>query len=73
MWGHYVLHNTSIGLRTIVGGAFAGFGSVAVLVSNGWHLGVVSADMLRVGYAWGSFFPFVVGHAAFELSAVVLA
>lgn len=71
MWGHYIMHNTSLGLRMIAGGALFGVGTVMTLVYNGWHLGLLSGDMLRIGYAWKTFFPFVITHAAFEITAII--
>ncbi len=71
MFGFYLMHNTSIGLRTVAGGALLGVGVVVSLVFNGWLLGVASAHMLNLGYAWITFFPFVITHAAFELTAIV--
>lgn len=71
MFGHYVLNNTSIGLRTIASGAILGVGVIVSLAYNGWLLGMVSADMLHVGYAFPSFFPFVITHSAFEITAII--
>lgn len=71
MFGHYVQNNTSIGLRTIAGGAILGIGVFIVLILNGWHFGIVSAQMIHVGYAGQTFFPFVITHAAFEITAII--
>lgn len=73
MFGHYLQHNTSIGLKTIAGGALLGVGVFVVLISNGWLLGLVSAQMIQLGYAGQTFFPFVITHAAFEITAIVFA
>ena len=71
MFGHYLQNNTSIGLRTIAGGALLGVGVFVALVYNGWLFGIVSAHMVSLGYAGKTFFPFVITHAAFELTAIV--
>lgn len=72
-WGFYIFNNTSIGLRTIASGALAGIGVILMLAYNGWHFGLVSAHMIHLDYAQVTFFPFVVTHAAFELTAIVFA
>mgnify|MGYP000847260261 FL=1 len=71
MFGHYLSNNTGIGLRTVAGGALLGIGVLVSLVLNGWLLGIVSAHMITLGYAGVTFFPFVITHAAFELTAIV--
>lgn len=71
MFGYYVQNNTSIGLRTIAGGAFLGIGVFVALIFNGWHLGIVSAHMIHLGYAGQTFFPFVITHSAFEITAII--
>lgn len=68
----YVRNNIGISLRTFAWGIFAGIGSLAVLILNGLYMGVVAAHITREGFA-GTFFPFVIGHGSFELTAIVLA
>lgn len=70
-FGGYVQNNTSVGLRTIAGGAVLGIGVFVVLILNGWLFGIVSAQMINVGYAGQTFFPFVITHSAFEVPAIV--
>ena len=71
MFGYYLSNNTGIGLHTVAGGALLGIGVLVSLVLNGWLLGIVSAHMITLGYAGVTFFPFVITHAAFELTAIV--
>lgn len=71
MFGYYLQNNTGIGLRTIAGGALLGIGVFVTLVYNGWFFGIISAHMITLGYAGKTFFPFVITHAAFELTAIV--
>lgn len=68
----YVSNNIGISLRTFAWGIFAGIGSLLVLILNGLYMGVVAAHITREGFA-GTFFPFVIGHGSFELTAIVLA
>src|SRR3546814_19122766 len=72
MFGLYIANNISIGFRTFAGGLLAGVGSLLVLVFNGVMLGTVAAHLQGIGHG-GPFWRFVVGHAAPELSAIVVA
>src|SRR5690606_34190487 len=57
---------------TFGGGVLFGLGSVFFLVFNGLVIGTVAGHLTRIGYG-ETFWPFVSGHSAFELSAIVLA
>ncbi|MBR1374852.1 MAG: stage II sporulation protein M [Cardiobacteriaceae bacterium] len=72
MFGYYILHNTSIGLRNIGGSLFFGIGGIVSLAYNGWEMGIVAALMMHEGFAAETFFPFVATHSAPEFTAVVL-
>jgi len=72
MFGVYVMNNISIGLRTFASGLLAGAGTVLVLVFNGVFLGAVAGHLQANGHG-DPFWRFVCGHAAFELTAIVLA
>jgi uncharacterized membrane protein SpoIIM required for sporulation len=72
MFGFYVYHNVGIAFRTFAGGVLFGVGSVFFLVYNGLFFGAVAAYVEQAGLG-ATFWPFVVGHAAFELPAIVLA
>lgn len=71
MFGVYVSNNAGIGFRTFAGGLLFGVGTVGTLVFNGLFLGGVAGHLTGLGYA-GTFWPFVAGHGAFELTAIVL-
>ena len=49
-----------------------GIGTVLVLISNGILIAAVGAHLVSIG-SGSTFFPFVCGHSAFELTAIVLA
>jgi uncharacterized membrane protein SpoIIM required for sporulation len=70
MFGYYIYNNISIAFRTFAGGIFAGIGSLLILCTNAVHLGVVAGHLINVGFSQ-TFFPFVIAHSAFELTAVV--
>lgn len=72
MFGFYVYNNVGVAFRTFAGGAAFGLGSIFFLVYNGLFLGAVAAYVEQAGLG-AAFWPFVVGHAAFELPAIVFA
>lgn len=70
MFGHYVNNNTSIGFRTFAGGALGGIGALIIVVFNGVYIGAVAGHLTQVGYS-ETFYPFVIAHGSFELTAIV--
>ena len=72
MFGFYVMNNVSIAFRTFASGLLFGVGAVYVLAANGVLIGGVAGHLNAIGYG-GPFWRFVVGHSAFELSALVIA
>jgi len=72
MFGFYIYNNISIGFRTFASGLLAGIGAMVVLVSNGVHFGVIAAYLHGLGHG-PQFWPFVAGHSAPELIAIVIA
>ena len=72
MFGHYIMNNISIGLRTFASGLLAGVGPVLTLAFNGLMIGGVAGHLQLTGHG-EPFWRFVAGHAAFELSAIVFA
>lgn len=72
MFGYYVMHNIGIAFQTFAAGLLFGLGSVFFLVFNGLIIGAVSGHLSDIGYGQ-TFWSFVIGHGAFELSAIALA
>lgn len=70
-FAYYVGNNVGIAFRTFAWGLFLGVGSAFVLLFNGVLLGLLAAHLTRAGFE-GTFFSFVIGHGAFELTAIVL-
>ena len=70
MFGVYIWNNIRIGFQTFAGGIVFGLGSIFFLVFNGVIIGVISGHLTQVGYI-NTFWPFVSGHGAFELTAIV--
>ncbi|MCW8933543.1 MAG: stage II sporulation protein M [Gammaproteobacteria bacterium] len=71
MFGFYIFNNTGIGLRTFASGLVFGIGSLLTLVFNGLTIGGVAGYLTYIGYS-STFWPFVSGHSAMELTAIVL-
>ena len=71
MFGFYIQNNIGIGFRTFAGGILFGIGSLFFLLYNGLIFGAFSAHIINLDFG-STFFSFVVGHAAFELTAIVL-
>jgi uncharacterized membrane protein SpoIIM required for sporulation len=72
MFGYYVMNNVGIGFQTFASGLLLGLGSLFYLAFNGVMIGAVAGHLSGIGYG-GTFWSFVVGHGAFELTAIVLA
>ncbi|MFZ5560609.1 MAG: stage II sporulation protein M [Pseudomonadota bacterium] len=71
MFGYYIRHNIGIGFQTFAGGMLAGVGSLLILLFNGIAIGAVAGHLTRAGFS-ETFWSFVCGHGAFELTAIVL-
>ena len=72
MFGYYIQNNISVAFRTFASGLLLGAGTLFFLVFNGLLLGGVAGHLTNVAYTQ-TFFPFVVGHGSFELTAIVIA
>lgn len=70
MFGFYIYNNISIAFRTFAGGIFFGLGSAFFLLFNGLFFGAVATRLTQAGFSV-TFYPFVIGHGAFELTAIV--
>lgn len=70
MFGFYIYNNIGIAFKCFATGLFAGIGSLFMLAYNGLVLGGVSGHLTSLSYT-ETFYPFVVGHGSFELTAIV--
>lgn len=68
----YTRNNIGVALRTFAWGIFAGLGSLFLLAFNAITISAVAAHLTVAGQA-EPFFSFVIGHGAFELTAIVMA
>jgi uncharacterized membrane protein SpoIIM required for sporulation len=72
MFGFYIRNNIGIAFQCFASGFFAGVGSLFFLAFNGAFAGAIGGYLTERGLS-ETFFSFVVTHAAFELTAIVLA
>lgn len=71
MFGFYIRNNTGIGFQVFAGGILFGLGSLFFLLFNGLTIGAIAGHLTHLGYL-ETFWGFVAGHSAFELTAIVL-
>ena len=72
MFGYYIHNNIGLGFRTFAGGLLLGIGAAFMLLLNGVFIGAVSGYLTARGFI-ETFYTFVAGHGAFELTGIVLA
>jgi uncharacterized membrane protein SpoIIM required for sporulation len=72
MFGHYIMNNISVAFQCFASGLFLGVGSLFFLAFNGLLGGAVAGYLTARGHG-EAFYSFVVTHAAFELTAIVIA
>lgn len=72
MFGFYIRNNIGIGFQTFASGILLGAGAVFNLVFNGVVIGAVAGYLTELGHN-ETFWPFVIGHGAFELTAIAIA
>lgn len=72
MFGFYIMNNVGIAFKTFASGLLLGVGSLFFLLYNGLNIGAIAGHLLRIGYD-ETFLGFVVGHGAFELTAITFA
>ncbi|HEX4510033.1 MAG TPA: stage II sporulation protein M [Burkholderiaceae bacterium] len=71
MAGFYVNNNIGIAFRCFATGILFGLGSLFFLVYNGLTIGAVAGFVQSAGYG-RNLLTFMVGHGAFELTAIVI-
>jgi uncharacterized membrane protein SpoIIM required for sporulation len=72
MFGHYIRNNIGVAFQCFAGGLFGGLGSIFFLAFNGAFGGAIAGYLTGRGLG-STFYSFIVTHAAFELTAIVLA
>lgn len=72
MFAHYINNNISIAFITFAGGIIFCLGTLYYLLFNGIVIGVVATHLSVNGYG-ETFWPFVIGHGSFELTAIIIA
>lgn len=71
MFGFYIKNNIGIAFRTYASGLVYGIGALVAVLFNGVSIGAAAGFVTRAGFS-ETFWPFVIGHGAFELTALVL-
>jgi len=71
MFGFYVMNNVGVAFRTFAGGILLGFGSLFFLGFNGLAIGAAAGHLTGLGYG-ETFWSFVSGHGALELTAIAV-
>ena len=71
MFGVYIRNNIGISFQVFASGLLAGVGCLFYLLLNGVFIGAVGGYLTAIGYG-STFWQFVCGHGAFELTAIVL-
>lgn len=71
MFGFYIMNNIGIGFRIFAGGILFGLGTMFFLLYNGLVIGGVAGHLTAIGYR-DTFWSFVGGHGAFELTAIAI-
>src|SRR5690606_12086581 len=72
MFGYYIYNNISVAFRCFAGGLVFMVGALMAILFNGLMLGAVAGHLTNQGFT-DTFFPFVIGHGAFELTAIAIA
>lgn len=72
MFGFYIFNNISVAFRTYASGLLFGIGSIFFILFNGIFIGSIAGHLTQIGYT-ETFWSFVAGHSAPELSAIVIA
>jgi uncharacterized membrane protein SpoIIM required for sporulation len=70
MFGFYIRNNISVAFRCFAGGLLLGIGTLLVLFFNGLFMGSIAGHLTRLDFV-DTFYPFVIGHGSFELTAIV--
>lgn len=71
MFGYYIWNNVAIGFRTFALGILAAIGTLFITLYNGVVIGGVAGHLSQLGFT-ETFWPFVSGHGAFELTAITI-
>ncbi len=71
MWAFYIANNVRIDFQAFAGGAAFGLGTVFYMLFNGLYIGAVAGHLTQIGFV-ATFWGFVAGHSACELTGAAL-
>ncbi|HNB66466.1 stage II sporulation protein M [Accumulibacter sp.] len=72
MWAFYIANNVRIDFQAFAGGIAFGLGTIFYMVFNGLYIGAVAGHLTQIGFV-ETFWGFVAGHSASELTGATLA
>jgi len=72
MWAFYIANNVRIDFQAFAGGIAFGLGTIFYMLFNGLYIGAVAGHLTQIGFV-ETFWGFVAGHSASELSGATLA
>ncbi|MBO3274967.1 stage II sporulation protein M [Pseudomonas schmalbachii] len=72
MFAFYIMNNIGIAFQTFASGLLFCLGTLFFLLFNGLMIGAVAGHLTQIGYV-ETFWSFVIGHGAFELTAITFA
>lgn len=72
MFAYYIKNNIGIAFQMFAGGIIFGLGTLIYLIYNAFYMGAIAAHISSYGYGQ-TFWTFVIGHSAFELTAIIIA
>ena len=72
MFGHYILNNIGIDFKAYATGLLFGLGSIFFMVFNGLYIGGIAGHLTNKDFI-DTFWGFVAGHSALELTAATIA
>lgn len=71
MFAYYIFNNIGIAFETFASGIIFCLGTLFYLIINGVIIGIIATHLSINGYGQ-TFWPFVIGHGSFELTAIVI-
>jgi uncharacterized membrane protein SpoIIM required for sporulation len=71
MWAFYIANNVRIDFQAFAGGVAFGVGTVFYMIFNGLYIGAVAGHLTQIGFV-ATFWGFVAGHSACELTGAAL-
>ena len=72
MFAHYIYNNITVAFQTFASGLIFCIGALFYVVFNSIYFGIIAEHLTSAGLG-NNFWPFVIGHSAFEITAILIA